>query len=199
MLSRLIVTFLCAAAIGSVSGVFLTFDPKPIEFEDIEGRLILRKTLPFNSELLARKVTVSSLSADIPTTDTLKVRRRDPPPHTCFIKSDKAETFDKIPFSFNKPGWYNMAFTRDIKVQVFRDKCTAELSCIKKVLARYGSSVVSLDVSGPAKSLREYSVTEVTQNTNGLRYSPAPMAMSTKLFFHMDRNFISRWLTMAAS
>ncbi|KAH9270989.1 hypothetical protein BASA83_006741 [Batrachochytrium salamandrivorans] len=244
MLSRLIVTFLCAAAIGSVSGVFLTFDPKPIEFEDIEvpisfsaklkskpteavtvyfehpsmsmstcmivfnqnnwnvpqeitailaplfvGSSNPPKDLPFNSELLARKVTVSSLSADIPTTDTLKVRRRDPPPHTCFIKSDKAETFDKIPFSFNKPGWYNMAFTRDIKVQVFRDKCTAELSCIKKVLARYGSSVVSLDVSGPAKSLREYSVTEVTQNTNGLRYFPGPHGNEHKIIFPYGSEF----------
>ncbi|KAH6584134.1 hypothetical protein BASA61_007655 [Batrachochytrium salamandrivorans] len=34
MLSRLIVTFLCAAAIGSVSGAFLTFDPAPLVFED---------------------------------------------------------------------------------------------------------------------------------------------------------------------
>ncbi|KAH6596811.1 hypothetical protein BASA50_004879, partial [Batrachochytrium salamandrivorans] len=36
MLSRLIITFLCAAAIGSVSGAFLTFDPAPVVFENIE-------------------------------------------------------------------------------------------------------------------------------------------------------------------
>ncbi|KAH9247907.1 hypothetical protein BASA81_014451 [Batrachochytrium salamandrivorans] len=63
-----------------------------------------------------------------------------------------------------------MASTRDIEVQVFMNKCTEELSCPTKVLARYGSSVMIMDVSGPVKNLREYSVTEVTQNTNGLRH-----------------------------
>ncbi|KAH6570059.1 hypothetical protein BASA60_007986 [Batrachochytrium salamandrivorans] len=144
MLSRLIVTFLCAAAIGSVSGVFLTFDPKPIEFEDIEV------PISFSAKLKSKPTEAVTVYFEHPS-----------------MSMSTSETFDDLEFSFNKPGWYNMAFTRDIKVQVFRDKCTAELSCIKKVLARYGSSVVSLDVSGPAKSLREYSVTEVTQNTNG--------------------------------
>ncbi|KAH6580599.1 hypothetical protein BASA61_009534 [Batrachochytrium salamandrivorans] len=36
MLSRLIVTFLCAVAIGSVSGAFLTFEPARIVFKDTE-------------------------------------------------------------------------------------------------------------------------------------------------------------------
>ncbi|KAH6575444.1 hypothetical protein BASA60_005032 [Batrachochytrium salamandrivorans] len=36
MLSRLIITLLCAAAIGSVSGAFLTFDPDPVVFKDTD-------------------------------------------------------------------------------------------------------------------------------------------------------------------
>ncbi|KAH6595951.1 hypothetical protein BASA50_005531 [Batrachochytrium salamandrivorans] len=36
MLSRLIITFLCAAAIGSVSGAFLTFDPAPVVLKDAD-------------------------------------------------------------------------------------------------------------------------------------------------------------------
>ncbi|KAH9271082.1 hypothetical protein BASA83_006836 [Batrachochytrium salamandrivorans] len=45
MLSRLIVTFLCAAAIGSVSGAFLTFDPAPVVFEDIEAPISISAKL----------------------------------------------------------------------------------------------------------------------------------------------------------
>ncbi|KAH9244068.1 hypothetical protein BASA81_018570 [Batrachochytrium salamandrivorans] len=36
MLSRLIITFLCAAVIRSVSGAFLKFDPESIVMQDIE-------------------------------------------------------------------------------------------------------------------------------------------------------------------
>ncbi|KAH6574441.1 hypothetical protein BASA60_005524 [Batrachochytrium salamandrivorans] len=81
-----------------------------------------------------------------------------------------------------------MMSTEDIEIQVFMDRCSARFSCIKKVLARYGTSVMSLDVSGPVKDLREYSATEVTQNTNGLRYIPRANGMTTKFIFHMDRN-----------
>ncbi|KAH9245453.1 hypothetical protein BASA81_017078 [Batrachochytrium salamandrivorans] len=57
---------------------------------------------------------------------------------------------------------------------------------------------MSLDVSGPVKNISEYSVTKVTQNDNGLRYTPVAKAGATKLIFHMDRSFISRCLTMMA-
>ncbi|KAH9251426.1 hypothetical protein BASA81_010720 [Batrachochytrium salamandrivorans] len=36
MLSRLIITFLCAATIGSVSSAFLTFEPDPVVFKDAD-------------------------------------------------------------------------------------------------------------------------------------------------------------------
>ncbi|KAH6589768.1 hypothetical protein BASA50_009860 [Batrachochytrium salamandrivorans] len=230
MLSRLIVTFLCAATIGSVSGAFMTFDPAPIEFEDIEilisfsAKLNSKPTeevtvylehpsmsmskcmivfnpdnwnvpqeitaipaplfvgssnppgpLEFNSKLLARAETVGQLPAELSTIDTLEVtRRRDAPFRSCSLKKNQVNTFDSLKFSFNEPGWYYMMFTEDIEIQVFMDECGARLLCIKKVVARYGSSAMSLDVSGPVKNLREYSVTEVTQNTNGLRYIPRP-------------------------
>ncbi|KAH9271060.1 hypothetical protein BASA83_006813 [Batrachochytrium salamandrivorans] len=246
MLSRLIITFLYAAAIGSVSGAFITFDTELIEFEDIEAYInfsvklnskpteevtvyfehpsmsmstcvmIFRPDnwdvpqqiigipaplfvgssnppgpLEFNSEILAKAVTVGPLSVDLSTTDTLKITRRDARAYDCSIKKNQVNTFDSLKFSFNEPGWYQMASTRDITIQVFMDKCKAGFSCIKKVVARYGSSAMSLDVSGPAKNLREYSVTEVTQNTNGLRYRPGPHGNGHLFFFHMDRNSIS--------
>ncbi|KAH9273886.1 hypothetical protein BASA83_003881 [Batrachochytrium salamandrivorans] len=247
MLSSLITTFLCAVAIGSVSGAFLAFDPDPISFEDIEApnsfsvQLKSKPTeevivyfehpfLPISdcvivfdpnnwnaprpmtvipaplfvgssnpprqlkslSGLLAKSVTVGSLSAELPSVDTFKVIQRNIGASLCSIKNQKVETFDEIPFSFNKLGWYQLLSTRDIGVQVFVGECTAELSCIKKVLARYGSFVMSLDVSGPVKNISEYSVTKVTQNDNGLRYTPGAKAGATKLIFHMDRSFISR-------
>ncbi|KAH9271085.1 hypothetical protein BASA83_006839 [Batrachochytrium salamandrivorans] len=225
MLSRLIVTFLCAAAIGSVSGAFMTFDPAPVVFEDIEAPISISAKLnskpteevtvylehPFMfmstcmivfnpdnwdvpqqltatpaplfvessntprqpksiSEFLAKAVTVGSLSAELSSVDTLNVTQKNLDASFCSIKKSEVETFDEMFLPFNKPGWYQMASTRDIEVQVFMNKCTEELSCPTKVLARYGSSVMIMDVSGPVKNLREYSVTEVTQNTNGLRY-----------------------------
>ncbi|KAH6597319.1 hypothetical protein BASA50_004538 [Batrachochytrium salamandrivorans] len=203
MLSRLIVTFLCAAAIGSVSGAFMTFDPAPVVFEDIEAPISISAKLNSKpteetigmfhssslqflppgtkpshpprqpksiSEFLAKAVTVGSLSAELSTTDALEVIKKNLDASFCSIKKSEVETFDEMFLPFNKPGWYQMASTRDIEVQVFMNKCTEELSCPTKVLARYGSSVMIMDVSGPVKNLREYSVTEVTQNTNGLRY-----------------------------
>ncbi|KAH6599096.1 hypothetical protein BASA50_003238 [Batrachochytrium salamandrivorans] len=226
MLSRLIVTFLCAAAIGSVSGAFLTFDPAPVFLKDIEATIKFSAKLnskpneevtvyfghpflsmstcvivfnpnnwnvpqqltgvpaplfvgssnpsdglDFESKLRARAVTVGPLSVELSTRDTLKITQRDTSFHECSIIDVGVNTFDEIPFFFNKPGWYEMTSTRDIKVQVFVSECRAGLSCIKKVLFRYGSSVMSVDVSGPAKDVGEYPVTEVTQNTNGLRHT----------------------------
>ncbi|KAH6580856.1 hypothetical protein BASA60_002723 [Batrachochytrium salamandrivorans] len=208
MLSRLIITFLYAAAIGSVSGAFLTFDPDPIVFKDIErpirfsaklnskpteevtvylqhrfmsmstcmivfnpdnwdvlqqitgvfaplfvGSYDLPGQLASKTKLLAKAETVSPLSAELSTVDTLNVTRRGTRFYDCSIKKNEVKTFDEISFSFNKPGWYKMVSTRDIEVQVFIDECTAGLPCIKKVLARYGSTAMGMDVSGPVKIL----------------------------------------------
>ncbi|KAH6589746.1 hypothetical protein BASA50_009839 [Batrachochytrium salamandrivorans] len=238
MLSRLIVTFLCAAAIGSVSGAFLTFDPAPVVFEDIEAPISLSAKLnskpteevavyfehPFMtlsicamifrpdnwdvpqqltatpaplfvgsydtprqlksiSEFLAKAVTFDSLSAKLSFVDTLKVIQKNLGASSCFIKKSEVETFDAMFFSFKKPGWYQMTSTRDIEVQVFTDKCTEELSCPTKILVRYGSSVMGMDVSGPVKNISEYSVTKVTQSTRGLRYIPGAKAGEHKINF----------------
>ncbi|KAH6583097.1 hypothetical protein BASA61_008189 [Batrachochytrium salamandrivorans] len=239
MLSRIIVTFLYAAAIGSVSGAFMTFDPAPVVFENIErpvsfsAKLNSKPTeevtvylehpfmsmsdcmivfnsdnwnvpqeitaipaplfvgssnhpipLAFDTELLAKAVTVGPLSAELSTTDTLKVTQRGSAfSRICSIIENQVNTFDSLKFSFNEPGWYYMMFTRDIEIQVFMDECTAGLLCVKKVVAGYGSSVMKMDVSGTVKSLREYSVTEVTQNTNGLQYLAGPEANEHAIYF----------------
>ncbi|KAH6574444.1 hypothetical protein BASA50_010237 [Batrachochytrium salamandrivorans] len=239
MLSRLIITFLCAAAIGSVSGAFLTFDPEQIVFEDIEKPISFSaklnskpteevtvyfehpsmsmskcmivfnpnnwnapqeitgvfaplfvgssdppKELPVNSEFLAKAATVGQLSAELSTTDTLKVTQGESAfSRICSVREDGVNTFDDLKSPFNKPGWYYMMFTKDIEIQVFMDECRAGLLCVKKVVAGYGSSVMKMDVSGPVKNLREYSVTEVTQNTNGLQYLAGPEANEHAIYF----------------
>ncbi|KAH6574126.1 hypothetical protein BASA62_002610 [Batrachochytrium salamandrivorans] len=171
MLSRLIITFLCAAAIGSVSGAFLTFDPEYIIVEDIEetisfsAKLNSKPTeevtvyfenplmpmstwssdlpgpLAFNSPLLAKAVTAGSLPAELSNTDTLEFIRGDAYPNRCSIKKDKVSTFDEIYFLFSKPG------------------------------------------CGPVKSISEYSPTYVTSSTNGLRYAPGPYSNDHIFYF----------------
>ncbi|KAH9250317.1 hypothetical protein BASA83_006794 [Batrachochytrium salamandrivorans] len=239
MLSRLIITFLCAAAIGSVSGAFLTFNPEQIDMKDIEvfirfsAKLNSRPTeavtvyfehpsmfmsdcrilfnadnwnvpqeimgapallllglssspppLEFNSELLARAETVGPLPAELSTIDTLKITQRGSVRlRSCSITENQVNTFDGLKSSFNKPGWYYMMFTKDIEIQVFMDECTAGLLCVKKVLVRYGPTVMRMDVSGPVKSLREYSPTYVTQNISGLRYSLRRNSHNHRFFF----------------
>ncbi|KAH6589761.1 hypothetical protein BASA50_009853 [Batrachochytrium salamandrivorans] len=139
--------------------------------------------LDFESELLAKAVTVSPLPAELSTIDTLKVTRGSTSFYFCFIKKNEAKTFDEIPFSFHEPGWYQMVSTRDIEVQAFVGECPVDVPCIKKVVVRYGSSAMSLDVSGPVKNLREYSVTKVTQNTNEIQYVPRPDSNNHLFFF----------------
>ncbi|KAH6559871.1 hypothetical protein BASA62_000024 [Batrachochytrium salamandrivorans] len=60
---------------------------------------------------------------------------------------------------------------------------SAGLLCVKKVLVRYGPTVMRMDVSGPVKSLREYSPTYVTQNISGLRYSLRRNSHNHRFFF----------------
>ncbi|KAH6584320.1 hypothetical protein BASA50_010363 [Batrachochytrium salamandrivorans] len=238
MLSRLIITFLCAAAIGSVSDAFMTFDPEPIVFENIElpisisaklnskpiedvtvyiehpflsmsdcvivfrpddwdvprkitgvpaplfvGSSDLPGPLDLDSELLARAVTVGSLPAELSTIDTLKVIRKSIPFRDCVISESRVHTLDTTSPSFNKPGWYYMLFTKDIEIQVFVGECPVDVPCLTKVLVRYGPTVMSLDVSGPVKNSRDYSVTEVTRNTNGLRHTSSPDGNEHKFDF----------------
>ncbi|KAH6589390.1 hypothetical protein BASA50_010043 [Batrachochytrium salamandrivorans] len=136
MLSRLIITFLCAAAIGSVSGAFLTFDPELIVLERVEA------PISFSVKLKSKP------------TEAVTVHLQHP---FCPCRPDES--------------------TRDIEVQVFMDECTARLSCIKKVLARYGPTVMRMDVSGPVKSLREYSTTVV--NNGGIMSLDVDILLAT--------------------
>ncbi|KAH6581209.1 hypothetical protein BASA61_009194 [Batrachochytrium salamandrivorans] len=65
-----------------------------------------------------------------------------------------------------------MLSTGDLAVQVKVAKMYGKQLCIKTVLVRYGTSVMSMDVSGPAKNFRDYSIMYLTTSTNGLRYIP---------------------------
>ncbi|KAH9247837.1 hypothetical protein BASA81_014554 [Batrachochytrium salamandrivorans] len=130
-----------------ITGVFA---PLFVGSYDLPGQLASK------TKLLAKAETVSPLSAELSTVDTLNVTRRGTRFYDCSIKKNEVKTFDEISFSFNKPGWYKMVSTRDIEVQVFIDECTAGLPCIKKVLARYGSTAMGMDVSGPVKNINEY-------------------------------------------
>ncbi|KAH9273765.1 hypothetical protein BASA83_003758 [Batrachochytrium salamandrivorans] len=229
MLSRLIITFLCAAAIGSVSGAFLTFDPDPVVFKDTDistgisvqlkskpteevtvyfespstfmstcvivfdpnswnvpqkinvmpvpppiGSSEIRKQPEIKSELLAKAVTVGSLPADLSSTDTLKITQASKDLSFCGISDNVVNTFDSLAVLYIKLGWYQMVSTGDLEVQILRGECGGKQPCFPAVVFRYGPTVMSLDVRGPVKDVGEYSMTQVTSNTSGIRYTPGP-------------------------
>ncbi|KAH9257435.1 hypothetical protein BASA81_004360 [Batrachochytrium salamandrivorans] len=228
MLSRLIITFLCAATIESVSGAFLTFDPDPVVFKDTSVSAIFSVKLNskpieavtvylehrsmsmsvcvmiFNpdtwdvpqyitgvsaplfvgsspptpleaeSKLLAKAVAVGPLPPELSTIDTLEVKQTLIPFYRCSTTDSRVDTFDKLSFSLNKLGWYRIVSTRDLEVQVKVVKCTEKQICITTILVRYGSTAMSMNVSGSAKGIGEYSMTYVTSSTNGIQYHPNP-------------------------
>ncbi|KAH6572437.1 hypothetical protein BASA62_003376 [Batrachochytrium salamandrivorans] len=238
MLSKLTITFLCAATIGSVSDAFLTFKPEQILFQDIVAPISLSvqlkskpteavtvhlehpfmsmstcvivfnpenwnvaqkftavpaplflgssnppKQLAIDSEILAKAVTAGPLPEELSSIYLLKVTRITTPPFICSAIESKVLTLDGLGFSFSKPGWYQMMFTRDMEVQVFIDKCKAETLCVTKVLARYGSSVISIDGSGPVKGVGEYLMKPISSKTDGIRYSSNPNDGKHKMVF----------------
>ncbi|KAH6600579.1 hypothetical protein BASA50_002143 [Batrachochytrium salamandrivorans] len=140
--------------------------PPPIDPSD------LRTQPEIKSELLAKAVTVGSLPADLSTTDTLKITQVSKHLSYCGITKNIVTTFDSFSFSFSKPGWYQVASTEDIKVQILRGECGAGLKCFTAVVFRYGPTVMSMDTRGPVKGAGEYSLTHVTPNTNGIRHTP---------------------------
>ncbi|KAH9248081.1 hypothetical protein BASA81_014278 [Batrachochytrium salamandrivorans] len=227
MLPRLLITFLCAAAIGSVSDAFLTFEPDQPFFESVEASIDFLVKLnnkptedvtvyfehPFMSmsacvvvfrpddwdvpqqiiatpaplflgfsdppgpivnslDIIAKAVTAGPLPEELSFIDALTIIQTNTPPHTCSAGEDAVNTLDGLTFLFNKPGWYQMLSTRDIEVQVFVGECPVGVPCLTKVLLRYGSTIMSMDVSGPAKNIHEYSVRYDTLNVNGVRYTP---------------------------
>ncbi|KAH6586154.1 hypothetical protein BASA50_000620 [Batrachochytrium salamandrivorans] len=227
MLSKLIITFLCAATIGSVSGAFLTFHPAQFVLKDIAvytsftvklnskptedvkvyfqhqsmlmskcmivfspatwdapqyidvipvplflGTSLFPGPLEAESKVLAKAITVGPLSPELSSTDTMEVKQTLISTYQCSITDSRVETFDKLLLPLKKLGWYWMLSTGDLAVQVKVAKCTEKQLCIKTVLVRYGTSVMSMDVSGPAKNFRDYSIMYLTTSTNGLRYIP---------------------------
>ncbi|KAH9266392.1 hypothetical protein BASA83_010634 [Batrachochytrium salamandrivorans] len=226
MLSRLIVTFLCAAAIGSVSGAFVTFEPDPVVFKNtdistsVSVRLSSKPTeevkvyfehsslfmstcmivfkpndwdvpqkisvmivpAPFNpsnplkkpeskSELLAKAVTVGPLPADLSSTDVLKITQLPKDSPLCSIDEGRSNTFDGLIATFNKLGWYQVVSTGDLEIQILWGECGEKRTCFTAVVFRYGPTVMSMDTRGPVKGIDEYSMTQVTPNTNTLQYT----------------------------
>ncbi|KAH9273176.1 hypothetical protein BASA83_004465 [Batrachochytrium salamandrivorans] len=229
MLSRLIITFLCAAAIGSASRVFLTFDLEPVVFKDTDISTsvsvqllskpieevtvylehpsmfmstcaivfnpdnwnVLRpiglmpvpsllessdplKQPEMDSGLLLKAVSASALLKKSVSVDFLKIIQASKHLSRCNIVNTVVTTFDGLGLLSIKPGWYQMVSTEDLEVQILWGKCGAKLACVKTVVFRYGSSVMSMDTRGPVKGIDEYSMTEVTRNTNGVRYTSGP-------------------------
>ncbi|KAH9269524.1 hypothetical protein BASA83_008474 [Batrachochytrium salamandrivorans] len=186
MLSRLIVTFLCAAAIGSVSGAFLTFDPAPVVFEDIEAPISISAKLnskPAGEVAVHLEHPFMFMSTCV---IVFNPDNWDVPQQLTAIPAplSEVETFDEMFLPFNKPGWYQMASTRDIEVQVFMNKCTEELSCPTKVLARYGSSVMIMDLlnNDGIVSLRvDLIMVAGYSSSRGLCSIPRPFSLRNKL------------------
>ncbi|KAH6576638.1 hypothetical protein BASA60_004431, partial [Batrachochytrium salamandrivorans] len=209
MLSRLIVTFLCAAAIGSVSGAFLTFDPAPLVFEDtyISASFLVKLNIKpaeaigvmpipslsgssdpltqpeIKSEIRARAVTVSPLPAYLSSIDILKIRQAPKVLSSCKIGDNIVTTFDNLKVPFNEPGWHQMVSAGDLEIQLLMDKCGARLSCITAVVFRYESTVMSLDTSGPVKNIDRYSVTHVTSNVDGIQHTSGLNAGEHRIVF----------------
>ncbi|KAH6583602.1 hypothetical protein BASA61_007933 [Batrachochytrium salamandrivorans] len=117
--------------------------------------------LAINSKLLAKAVTIGSLSAELLSVDTLNVTRRNPPSAICSISENLALTLDRIFFSPNKPGWYQMISTDDMEIQILRGECTGNSPCITAVLVRYGSTVMGMNISGPVKGILNVRVVNI--------------------------------------
>ncbi|KAH9268549.1 hypothetical protein BASA84_000154 [Batrachochytrium salamandrivorans] len=199
---------LCAAAIGSVSGAFLTFKPAQFVLKDIAaytsfsvklnskpteavtvylqhqsmsmskcmivfnpndwnveqhidvipvplflGSPLLPVPLEAESKILARAVAVGPLPPELSSIDTMEVRQTLIPAYRCSTIDNGIKPFDSLVFTFNKPDWYWMLSTGDLAVQVKVVKCTEKQLCVTHVIARYGSTAMSMDVSGPAKDI----------------------------------------------
>ncbi|KAH6559872.1 hypothetical protein BASA60_001253 [Batrachochytrium salamandrivorans] len=238
MLSRLIVTFLCAVAIGSVSGAFLTFEPARIVFKDTEistsfsiklkskptesvtvylehpsifisdcvvifgpdnwdiaQQIIVAPTylppwtrraeqpLYIDSELVARAVTAGPLPPDLSSKDKLKVRQSPRYVYKCSVSNGRGNTFEDIPFIFNKVGQYNMVSTRDINIQVNASVYAGDLPLTTNVRLRYGSTIMEMDTYGLDENFSGCSVKQVTPNVDGMSYSYNPQTSKCVISF----------------
>ncbi|KAH6581504.1 hypothetical protein BASA60_002387 [Batrachochytrium salamandrivorans] len=227
MLSKLIITFLCAATIESVSGAFLTFHPAQFVLKDIAvytsfsvklnskptedvkvyfqhqsmlmskcmivfspatwdapqyidvipvplflGTSLFPGPLEAESKVLATAVAAGPLPPSILSTDTMEVRQTLIPAYQCSTTNSEIETFDKLSLPLKKLGWYWMLSTGDLAIQVKVVKCTGKQLCITHVIARYGTSVMSMDVSGPAKNIWDYWMLYDTIDINVMQRIP---------------------------
>ncbi|KAH6597185.1 hypothetical protein BASA61_003223 [Batrachochytrium salamandrivorans] len=203
MLSRLIITFLCAATIGSVSGAFLTFHPAQFVLKDIA--VYTSFTVKLNSKptedvkvyfqhqsMLMSKcmIVFSPANWDAP-------QYIDVIPVPLFLGTSllpgpleaeskvlaTAVAAGPLPPSILSTDTMEVEQTLISTYQFKVVKCTEKQVCIKTVLVRYGSTAMSMDVSGSVKDISKYSMTYLTTSTNGIKYTPEPKAGNHMLNF----------------
>ncbi|KAH6600978.1 hypothetical protein BASA61_002105 [Batrachochytrium salamandrivorans] len=180
MLSRLIITFLCAATIGSVSGAFLTFEPDQLIVKDIEASIIFlvgliskpteEVTVHFQNPFMSISTCVivfnpnnwntPQLLTAIPA--PLFVGSSDPPGRLPFKSELLAKKVTASPLPTELPTIDALQVTR---ANAPRHACSA------------GGMLV--DLSRILASIRD----EVTPNVNGLRYTRGTKPGEHKVVF----------------
>ncbi|KAH6560611.1 hypothetical protein BASA60_000580 [Batrachochytrium salamandrivorans] len=198
MLSRLIITFLCAATIGSVSGAFLTFEPDQLIVKDIEASIIFlvgliskpteEVTVHFQNPFMSISTCVivfnpnnwntPQLLTAIPA--PLFVGSSDPPGRLPFKSELLAKKVTASPLPTELPTIDALQVTR---ANAPRHACSAG-GVMSTLLTEYPSpSTSSADVSGPVKDISEYLMEQITSNVNGLRYTRGTKPGEHKVVF----------------
>ncbi|KAH6574446.1 hypothetical protein BASA60_005529 [Batrachochytrium salamandrivorans] len=180
MLSRLIITFLCAAAIGSVSGAFLTFNPEQIDMKDIE--VFIR----FSAKLNSRPTEAVTVYFEHPSMFMSDCR--------ILFNADNWNVPQEI---MGAPALLLLGLSSSPPPLEFNSELLARAETVGPLPAEL-STIDTLKItqrgSWTCQSLREYSPTYVTQNISGLRYSLRRNSHNHRFFFHMDRDSMSIWL-----
>ncbi|KAJ8329634.1 hypothetical protein O5D80_002200 [Batrachochytrium dendrobatidis] len=83
------------------------------------------------------------------------------------------QTFDSLTFSSQVIGHYYLLKSDDFEIQVITHSCGPNVSCTAAIAIRYGSTLMVLDVR-QKKDPSQYTVQQVTPNTNGVVYIPPP-------------------------
>ncbi|KAH6575259.1 hypothetical protein BASA62_002001 [Batrachochytrium salamandrivorans] len=184
MLSRLIITFLCAATIGSVSSAFLTFEPDPVVFKDadistsfsvqLNSKPTEEVTVYFEGPTMSMSTCMIVFSPDnwdVP--HPIRVMPVSPPfdtPDLLVQPESNSELLAKAvtagptscrPIIHRFPEDHT-SLKGFIQLHHFRGECTFWQSCFTAIVFRYGPTVMSLDTRGPIKNVDEYPMTHVT-------------------------------------
>ncbi|KAH6593667.1 hypothetical protein BASA50_007225 [Batrachochytrium salamandrivorans] len=200
MLSRLIVTFLCAVAIGSVSGAFLTFEPARIVFKDTEistSFSIKLKSKPTESVTVYLEhpsifisdcvVIFSPDNWDIaqqiivaPTYFPHGPRRAEQPLHIDSELVARAVTAGPLPPDLSSKDKLKVRQSpRYVSASVY----AGNLPLATNVRLRYGSTIMEMDTYGLDENFSGCPVKQVTPNVDGVSYSYNPQTSKCVISF----------------